>query len=179
MLSILHRLHGLDLSAPAVFAPEWTGEMTENALSCFPVMQVEKLRETLDKKQAEFQYLFEPTCPISGDPNPTNWGVRNNGQLVLFDWERFGYGTAALDLAITVPGLGDGEQFRQVARAYLSLNDETPERDTVEQLARDMAGAKLWTVVEYLSGYAEGTISDDAPVRWIVEQFERWVEGLG
>ena len=65
------------------------------------------------------QHLFRPVCAISGDPNPVNWGLRDDGTLALFDWERFGRCSPALDLAITVPGLGDETAYRAVATSYL------------------------------------------------------------
>jgi aminoglycoside phosphotransferase (APT) family kinase protein len=172
VVAVLKRLHRLPLALPALFQPQWTGEMTEKALACFPAEVAEAVRPRLAALQAQYQHLFEPRYPISGDPNPTNWGVRENGELVLFDWERFGYGTPALDLAITVPGLGNLEQFSQVAATY------SPSTSPVEPLGRDIAAAKVWTVVEFLGHFADGQIADDATVKWIVEQFGGWVEGL-
>jgi thiamine kinase-like enzyme len=178
MLSILSRLHALPLNVPAVFEPQWTTEMTDKALTCFQADIAERLRARLMALQEQHQHLFEAQCLISADPNPGNWGVRENGELVLFDWERFGYGTAAIDLAITVPGLGDREQFSQVAETYLRLREPVPSAASIERLSRDMAAAKLWTVIEYLSQTADGEIGDAAPVQWIVEQFEGWFEDL-
>ncbi|MDQ0220379.1 hypothetical protein ELQ35_19985 [Peribacillus cavernae] len=65
-----------------------------------------ELTDILSFLQEQAKVLFRPLCCISGDPNPTNWGVRNNGDLVLFDFERIGYGNPAIDLAITMPGFG-------------------------------------------------------------------------
>ena len=84
---------------------------------------------------------------ISGDPNPTNWSVREDGTVVLFDWERVGYGTPALDLAITVPGLGTPDDYRRVVEGYLRAGPSpeltAPQEGPVERLAYDIALANL------------------------------------
>jgi hypothetical protein len=35
----------------------------------------------------------------------------------MYDWERFGLATPPIDLAITVPGLGDDATFRALGTA--------------------------------------------------------------
>ncbi len=84
---------------------------------------------------------------ISGDPNPRNWGLRPDGSAALFDWERFGTGSPAFDLAITVPGLGAPGDFARVAAAYAAL--AAP--GAAAPSAADIALAKVWNVVEFLS----------------------------
>ncbi|WP_390909508.1 phosphotransferase family protein [Pantoea ananatis] len=54
--------------------------------------------------------------------NAGNWGKRENGELVLFDWERFGPGSPATDLAPLVKGMGREEDYRAIARRYCQLN---------------------------------------------------------
>jgi thiamine kinase-like enzyme len=119
------------------FRPAWTPEMNAAALAFVPLNLAGKL-ETL---RLEAQALFEPRHLISGDPNPNNWGVLNDGTPALFDWDRFGLGTAALDLAITVPGLGSSEDFALVAARYAGRADAA--------LARSVALAKLWSLLEF------------------------------
>lgn len=123
--------------------------------------------------QQEAQSLFDPECPLSGDPNPANWGMRDDSSLVLFDWERYCLGTPALDLAITVPGLGDLANLRRVAAAYLH-GEESQAPRTPERLAREIALAKVWSVVEFL---ARNSINDGrtaATIRWLQREFSRW-----
>jgi Phosphotransferase enzyme family len=140
--AVIGTLRGLHAFAPArepqdAFRPAWTPEMNAAALAFLPSNLVEKL-ETL---RLEAQALFEPRHLISGDPNPNNWGVLNDGTPALFDWDRFGLGTAALDLTITVPGLGSPKDFALVAALYAGRADAA--------LARSVALAKLWSLLEF------------------------------
>lgn len=150
---MLRRLHTVPLQSVPNLAQyvrlRWTNDLAETLTVRLP----HDLGQLLEDLQQRHQYLFQPTCLISGDPNPTNWAVRMDGALVLFDWERFGAGTPALDLAITVPGLGDAAAYRRVATRYLEDQHVTAP-SAEDALTHDIAVAKVWTVVEYLS---EGT----------------------
>ena len=132
VLAVLARLHaatwGRPLDLPGAFVPAWTDEATAAALACFPGASARALASPLAELQQESQDLFRPLCSISGDPNPTNWGLRADGTVVLYDWERFGVGTPPIDLAITVPGLGDHAAYAAVASGYLRgwPNDSPP-----------------------------------------------------
>jgi hypothetical protein len=120
------------------FQPTWTQAMNSHVLQFLP----KHLEEKLEAFRTLAQPLFEPRNLISGDPNPMNWGVLENGDPVLFDWDRFGLGTPALDLAITVPRLGSKENYEKVAAIYRGKPDA--------QLAREIALAKVWTIVDIL-----------------------------
>jgi aminoglycoside phosphotransferase (APT) family kinase protein len=137
VLGALARLHGcaLPLEEGDRFRPRWPEEWKGSVAGA---------RAALERLRREALPLLEPGVWISGDPNPTNWGVRANREVVLFDWERFGRGHPALDLAITVPGLGGAADFEAVARAY--------ERAGGTRVgARAIAVAKAWSVVEFLA----------------------------
>lgn len=59
-----------------------------------------------------------PTLPtdtrlVSGDPNPTNWGVRASGQLVLFDWSEVAWSHPAYDSAVLCGGLPEVPWWRR------------------------------------------------------------------
>ncbi|ALB61066.1 Protein kinase-like protein [Cronobacter condimenti 1330] len=62
--------------------------------------------------------LFEANTLISGDSNAGNWRRRDNGELVLFDWERFGRGSPAIDLAPLVKGMGSLADFNAILARY-------------------------------------------------------------
>ena len=151
--------------------------MTDRALSLFPERIAADLRPLLSSMQEGSSHLFAPLCSISGDPNPSNWGLREDASPVLFDWERFGAGTPALDLAITVPGLGDEDDRRAVASTYLDGWPGAP--FPIDRLTRDMALAKAWTVVELLSGYAEGQVRAASVIGRLLEVFPPWVAEIG
>lgn len=78
-LAVLCRLHAAALDAPPelseLYSPRWTDEMTEAALSLVPSDAADQFARDLRAIQIEGQRLFESLCWISGDPNPTNWGI--------------------------------------------------------------------------------------------------------
>lgn len=153
IMAVLTRLHGLpieDLSIlPDRFQPAWTETMQRVALGWLPDAGLETTLAVLRREAAP---LFAPRSVISGDPNPRNWGLTGDGDLVLMDWERIGLGHPALDVAITMPGLPSLAEFERAALAYRS-------NDGSEISARRLMLAKLWTVVEFLASTA----------RWPVE----------
>ena len=185
LLAMLRRLHASAIphapERPGAYRPAWTPGMTGAALSLLSGPVARRLAPLLESIRGAHPHLFAPRCPISGDPNPLNWGLRDDGTLVLYDWERFCYGTPALDLAITVPGLGDAAAFHRVAATYLraaraeSRPTERAPRDTVEQLARDIAAAKVWTMVEFLGLAASGAVRGGVPIEALVGRFPDWV----
>jgi aminoglycoside phosphotransferase (APT) family kinase protein len=179
-LTVLYQLHRVTLpDRPAdVFQPAWTEEMMHAALACFPPTTQEHLRPILTRLQQRYQSLFEPQCWISGDPNPTNWGLRHNGTLVLYDWERFGAGTAAIDLAITCPGFGDWTAFTMIAQRYLECGTHRAATAQVRELADAIAGAKAWTIVEFLSHYQQGRVDPNVEIGAIVEALPGWLDRL-
>ena len=149
--------------------------MTESTLSLFDPATTPALATTLETIRAATLFLFEPRCLISGDPNPANWGLRDDGTLVLYDWERCTLGSPDIDLAITVPGLGSWAAFERVAAVY---SDTVPQSDP-RQLAVDIARAKVWSVIEFLAGYAQGTIAPAFPVELLLDEFSEWMMDVG
>lgn len=152
VLATLYRLHSAKLDiAPRLpfYRPVWTPELNRQATVI--LADGIKLLPMLDELAMRYSYLFESVCPVSGDPNPTNWGVRPDAAPVLYDWERFTYATPALDLGIVVPGLPSRPDFEAVARLY-SAHSGTD----LFTLSRDMLAVKLWSIVEYVAGYATG-----------------------
>lgn len=183
LLHLLYRLHTLALPTrleyPGMYQPQWTDEINQKALACLPEPKARRLKGRLSALRQKHQYLFEPQCLISGDPNPSNWGLRDDGTPVLFDWERFTYGTPALDLGITVPGLGDQDTFHQVAVTYLqtaALSETTFQTWPIDRLTQAIAAAKLWSVLEYFSFYTDGKLNRDTPIHLLVERFLPWIK---
>lgn len=149
--------------------------MTADAMTFFPDTSLESLGATLVNLQVQAQALFAPQCWISGDPNPLNWGLRNDGTAVLFDWERFGQGSAALDLAITAPGLVTPESFQLIAERYLQAMTGIGTPQAVTRLSRDIALAKVWSIVEFLSMVRAGIVANTAGVTRLVKSFPDWL----
>ncbi len=63
---------------------------------------------------------------------------------MLFDWERFGRGSPAIDLAPLIKGMGTAQAFVQMAGRYCRYSSHYP----VSELAREIAIAKAWIVTE-------------------------------
>lgn len=145
IMSVLTRLHGLPIEELAVlpdrFQPAWTEAMQQVALGWLPDAGLDI---TLAVLRPEAAPLFAPRSIISGDPNPLNWGLSHDGELVRMDWERISLGHPALDVAITMPGLPSLVEFERTAMAYRSNGG-------FEISGRQLMLAKLWTVVELLA----------------------------
>lgn len=176
VLGLLYRLHHsqtVSVAGVQWFTPVWDGVTTEEALSHFANDAAANLRLMLTALQEEAQPLFAPDHWISGDPNPMNWGLREDGGIVLFDWERFGFGTAPLDLAITIPGMGDAQAFQATAAVYLASEEPSPAE--ISGLAKRIALAKVWNVVEFLSMTRRGQVGDPRIVPRLLDLFPDWL----
>lgn len=155
-MQVLARLHRLPATVLAgvhePFRPRWSTAMTGAALELVTADQRGRLRAQAGVIAEATQGLQQVVQPISGDPNPRNWGLRSDGAAVLFDWERVGFGPPAFDLAITIPGLGSRSDAERVAQAYLAATGLTaPPATAVEPLARDIMRCKAWVVVEFMA----------------------------
>lgn len=176
VMALLRNLHQLPRERvslpPGAYAPAWPEEMTDAALSLFPDEQRKRLAGLLEAVRAAALPLFAPDCLISGDPNPLNWGLRDDGAVVLFDWERFTFGTPALDLAIVVPGLGQRNDYVSIAERYLGHGVTVA---GAGELAGQIQAAKVWSVVEFLSQVAQGTVRPGFSVSALIDQVSRWL----
>jgi hypothetical protein len=184
MVAMIARLHSLALDLPDELAGypkwDWTVDATEVALSLLPAA-ARDLAPALRSLREEAQHLTAPWCWISGDPNPSNWGVRDDGALVLYDWELVRRGTPPTDLAILVAGLGDEAKYEAMAACYLEtwrVMDVGPSWPA-DALARDIALAKVWTVVMLLRACVSETANVPEQVRTHLTEFvPPWVRSL-
>ncbi len=136
------------------YIPKWDNRMTEAVLELFTELIGNQIGSILFELQEESKQLFKPYCWINADTNPTNWGVRKDGTVVLFDWERISYGSPAIDLSITMPGLGtlDNSLERLITQRYLQMwsNISLDFPFSEQELLRQIKLAKVWSVVEFL-----------------------------
>lgn len=100
-------------------AEHWPAGMNEEAAQIFA--KAEQAHMVLEQARRRSHTFLAPEHIVSGDPNGSNWGLRRIGQLVLFDWERVGLGSAALDLAGVAYGEPDDDELAAIARLYLSF----------------------------------------------------------
>jgi len=122
----------------------WPDEQLELSLQLLALP--EEAASMLRRCQLESARLFAEAGLISGDSNTGNWGQRENGEFVLFDWERFSTGHPAIDLAPLIKGMGSPDEYQRLAARYCRFNP-LPDHD----LARHIALAKAWIVSEVIT----------------------------
>lgn len=160
IVTYLRALHECEVEAVGqLFQPKWTHQTTRDALTCLQLDDI----PMLDSLREQAQSLFVGDGLISADPNPKNWGIRHNGDIVLFDWERFTRGNPAIDLAIIVPRLGTYAQYEQIALMY-------PGTSVVEMLI-----ARAWTIVELLATIHTEQLDAQGTVQWLRHSFPIWL----
>lgn len=142
-LSVIHQFT-LPQSVP-LKVHSWSVQATDKALSNLSLPNY--CHQILQSMRSQGQVLFKSSTLISGDSNDGNWGRRHNGELVLFDWERFGYGHPVIDLAPLVKGMGTQAEYEATAARYLYQNPNFE----LEDLARKLMLAKAWIAVEVVN----------------------------
>lgn len=119
--------------------------------------------------------MFGYQSLISGDSNAGNWGRRENGDLVLFDWERFGKGSPAIDLAPLVKGMGTKQTFIDLAERYCQLSFH----HDFKALAREIAIAKAWIVTEVVVLLDERQKAAlPLYIKWYKEHLPGWLDSV-
>ncbi|WP_441254188.1 phosphotransferase [Aeromonas sp. A600556] len=157
----------------AVKTHGWSLVDTDEALSvlCLPEAVNEKIRHI----QQLGHELFEESCLISGDSNEGNWGTRNNGELVLFDWERFGYGSPAIDLAPLVPRMGSLAEYETIIERYLCHSSLL----SGDRLLRHLVMAKCWLIIEVTNLLTRREKPQAQQyLEWYRQQVPNWLESV-
>ncbi|MCL9783454.1 phosphotransferase [Vibrio sp. S4M6] len=165
-------LHQSKCTPPfAVKTHQWTLEATELALQSLNLPNV--TRDSIYTIQASSAELFVSHGLISGDSNDGNWGVRDNEELVLFDWERFGYGSPAIDLAPLVRGLGSVSSYREVVEKYSCFNPTF----SSEILRKHLIIAKVWILIEVTNILISRNKQDaQLYLSWFNENAPSWLD---
>ncbi|WP_141195655.1 hypothetical protein [Vibrio sp. V12_P9A6T4] len=65
----------------------------------------------------------------------------------MFDWERFGQGSSAIDLAPLVNGLGSIGEYEKIISQYIKYNPVVSKTELIEHLII----AKCWIVIEVVN----------------------------
>ncbi|MGF1703400.1 choline kinase [Photobacterium makurazakiensis] len=152
---------------------EWSVQQTENALQLLKLPQTSV--SALINIQAQSNVLFKTDVLISGDTNEGNWGKRANGELVLFDWERFGKGSPAIDLAPLVSRMGNLTDFDTIVNNYLKYKSDI----SGSELLRHLVIAKCWIVVEVvnlLQSRQKGQLQ--MYLKWYREVLPNWLSSM-
>ncbi len=139
--------------------PARTGAVPEDdlrdALALFASAEQRRLGELLALPWPRVQ----GASLLSGDPNRTNWGRREDGTLALFDWGQAGFGHPAYDLAILEGGLVGVPSLRRVVHAYLKLGTDGESADRWLAMA---ITARLATFLSFLANWRRGELVPEA-----------------
>lgn len=172
ILRQLSRLHNYPANAEWMYHTHtWSASALEKSLSLL------ELPARAERQMRRFQQagsvLFRQECLISGDTNAGNWGRRENGDTILFDWERFGTGSPAIDLAPLVKGMGSKQSILQLAERYSVFATHLD----ADRLAREIALAKAWIVTEVVLLLHERKKSDlILYLTWYREHLPGWLD---
>lgn len=172
VLSMLARLHGYPPDPSWIYHPHgWSVAALEASLALLA------LPDSAARQMRCFhQYsgaLFRHPGLISGDSNAGNWGRRDTGEWVLFDWERFGTGSPAIDLAPLIKGMGTLQSFTELADRYRLIAGYPDARD----LAKEIAIAKAWIVTEVvLLLHARQKSDYQRYLSWYREHLPGWLD---
>ena len=159
------------------FRPSWTPALTAAAVERLDAEHRGPTARAVDRLSHEAERWLIGDALVSGDPNPLNWGQRDDGTLVLFAWERAGLATPAVDVAITVPGLPTRDQLEIAATAYLAVQHRDHVHWSHEDFTRGLAVAKTWTFVELLAEQRDGAALADLQRR-LAAALPGWVAAL-
>lgn len=151
----------------------WTKKATQQVLTT--LMLDRATEDFFYLTQENAGHLFDSANLVSGDTNAGNWGLRENGELALFDWERFSTGHVAIDLAPLIKGMGSQGDYLEVAQKYAKCAGQ----GNPKELASAIAQAKTWIVVEVVNIL----ISRNNPqtckyVNWFRQTLPNWVKSL-
>lgn len=172
VLSMLARLHNFPPDPSWVYHSHgWSAAALEASLVllALPDRAAQQMRCFHQHAAA----LFRHPGLISGDSNAGNWGRRETGEWVLFDWERFGTGSPAIDLAPLIQGMGTVPAFNALAERYSLIACHPGVRD----LAKEIAIAKAWIVTEVvLLLHARQKSDYETYLNWYREHLPDWLE---
>jgi len=171
VLSILSGLHGYRPDPSWVYHPHtWSETALEKSLMLLALPS--RAAKQLRCFQQASDVLFSGQCLISGDSNAGNWGKRDRGDFVLFDWERFSTGSPAIDLAPLIKGMGSKQKFIEFAERYTCISRHYNPND----LAKEIAIVKAWIVTEVVVLLNERQKSDfQFYLSWYRENLPAWL----
>lgn len=109
---------------------------------------VHDIQKLLYRSAAAITALETAQTWVHGDPNPTNWLLNHDGDLVLADWSRCGLAHPAVDVAIALPGMPSRDICRTAVERYLGPGAGGEE--DLDQWAEWVALAKLWSFLDFL-----------------------------
>ena len=106
----------------------------------------------------------------SGDPNQPNWRVRENGQLVLLDWQTVTIANRALDLAGWIATLENWDSIAKIAATYLDTAPSDPIALDLAQAVTTYFCRRCVSIFKLASNMA-----DRPEIRKSVESLTQWL----
>jgi thiamine kinase-like enzyme len=103
-----------------------------------------------------------PAVLLHGEAYPSNLLVEHGGRIRPVDWEMFGMGAAALDLAALTSGGWDFDQRAQVVAAYREASGGAPD-------AAELDAARLLVAVQWLGWSESWTPPAEHRHDWLAE----------
>ncbi|TNV17911.1 aminoglycoside phosphotransferase [Buttiauxella sp. B2] len=151
----------------------WLRDKTERALELLKLP--DESAAIISETEKLSACLFSPSTLISGDTNAGNWGIREQGSAVLYDWERFSTGSPAIDLAPLIKGMGNIADFVHIAKRYQEVSPycHSP------ALAQEIAICKLWVVTEVIDIlYRNNKVELNKYLDWYRFNLPAWLQKL-
>lgn len=176
-LAALHRSRDALVLLTDPFLPTWDAEQTEAAVARLPADDRAPAARSLERLRLEADRWLTGDVLVSADPNPRNWGERADGTPVLFDWERVGRATPAVDVAITVPGLPTRDQLELASEAYLTVQRRDRVHWSGPEFTRGLVVVKTWTCVELLADQ-RGLPGLVELQRWLTARLPAWLDAV-
>ena len=151
----------------------WTAFDTHEAITTLGLSDA--VASSIERLRSISSQIFECDTLISGDTNDGNWGTRSNGELVLFDWERFGQGSPAIDLAPLVHGLGGISDYEKIISQYIEHNTVVSETELLEHLVI----AKCWIVIEVVNILVRRNNPEKMKyINWFQANIPKWLTSV-
>ncbi|PTY36153.1 hypothetical protein BGP77_02230 [Saccharospirillum sp. MSK14-1] len=179
LLGSLSRLHAQSITVPDeyLFHFDWTPQQLERSLAHFPAEQRSPIRQKITPWYRDVDALLAPEVLISGDSNHGNWGRRANGEAVLFDWERLGRGSPAIDLAPLIPGLSGEPVVTRYVRLYRSTWPGCPWSETT--LVRQVLQTMALVVIEVVNILHDRANAEAQRYQqWFNQRYLGWLESI-
>jgi len=160
---------------PYGFRFHWDEALMDNAVTTLESDVATRLHQISRQFSDEFEELFQPVVWIHGDPNPSNWLIDSQGQVVLTDWARVGHGHPAIDLAILMAGMPDRGRVVKVVRRYREFHAMPSASES--HLVTLVTLAKLWSFVDFIAMSNRGELSQDGSesLGWLKKELRPWV----
>lgn len=174
-INLLRDLHNFqpDLDHFNWVDQSWSMEHLDAAAVYLPDSTIRKLRSIHERYS---QIKDENRVLCSGDPNAPNWMVRENGSIVLLDWQQVCFENRALDLAGWLATMVNFDDMVKVSSIYLSGSVS----QDFFRLAKDIA---IYFCRRCVTNFWRAEQSNKPELwiegnKWMANAFPEWLDAL-